>query len=223
MLPLALAATLVLGALPASADAVDAAVNSSRANPLPNRAPLEQVAAASAANQAASGRIGHTWLGGLTSYCSAAGEIVGAGGSVSAVFSAFRNSAVHWEQIVRPSWTAMGTAAVTGADGRVYVSVVFCTEAGAAPPAPPPAPEPTPTPTPAPTSPPSAPRPAPVAGSVPVAASPDFADVFLRLINGELDDLWQQAVDGVSISLVIGPSIFLPEEEWVSLSQPAVD
>ena len=221
-MPLALAVMLVLGALPAAADAVDAAVNASRSTPLPNRAPLEQVAATSAANQAASGQIGHTWLGGLTSVCSSAGEIVGAGSSVAAVFSAFNQSAVHREQIVRPSWTAMGTAAVTGADGRVYVSVVFCTEIGGAPP--PPAPPPPAPPPPTSTSPSPTARPAPrVAASVPVSPVVDFADVFLRLFNGELDDQWHRVMDGVTISLVVGPSIFLPESEWIAISAPAVD
>lgn len=224
MLPLALAVTLVLGALPASADAVDTAVNASRSSALPNRTPLEQVAAVSASNQAAAGAIGHTWLGGLTSFCSSAGEIVGAGNSVNAVFTAFRNSPVHWEQIIRRSWTAMGTAAVTGNDGRVYISVVFCTESGAAPA---PAPAPTPAPAPAPSNPapsPSAPRPSRVVAATPAPAPiADFADVFLRLINGELDELWSAALDDVSISLVVGPSIFLPEAEWIALASPAVD
>ncbi|MDR9450642.1 MAG: hypothetical protein RI637_05425, partial [Acidimicrobiia bacterium] len=55
--------------------------------------------------------------------------------NVAAVFSSFRQSPAHWAIITNPAWTAIGTGQATGATGTVYISVVFCDQAGSAPPA----------------------------------------------------------------------------------------
>lgn len=221
-LTIALAAVLAIGALPASADAVDTAVNSSRSTPLVNRPELESVAASSAARQAAAGSLSHTSLGGLTAVCSSAGEIVGVGSSIQVIFDSFRASPYHRDLLVSPAWTAMGTAAVTGGDGRIYVSVVFCTELNPSAPAPPPPPPPPPQPAPAPST---AGQTGVVSSAPSVSAGPviTFADVFRRLLSGELDDLWLSVLGAGSTLPQIGPGVFLPEALWFELTAPAVD
>ncbi len=190
----ALTATLVLLAVPAGADEVDSAVAAARGGGLPISSGPERVANASAAAQAAAGTLFHTDISGLG--CGAAAEIVGKGPSVSAIFSAFRQSAVHWTKLSDPSWTSMGTGLVTGGDGSLYVSVVFCRQDGAVAPgvAPPPAAlSPSPrssgrresTPAPSPPPPPPPPPPEPV----------------------DVD---------------IAPAPFLPVAEWHTLAGPAV-
>jgi hypothetical protein len=142
-----------IGALPASADAVDTAVAAARGGALAIQPEAEATANASAARQAANLTVSHASIGHMTSVCSRAAEIVGSGPSIELVFAGFRGSPSHWSKLSDPGWTSMGTGAVQGADGKLYVAVVFCESAGgssagpppqAAPPAPasPPAQEP---------------------------------------------------------------------------------
>lgn len=155
--PLAALLCLVLcfGALPASADAVDSAVAGARGSGLAIQSDAEATANSSAARQAGAQSVSHASIGHLTSVCSRAAEIVGAGPSIDLIFAGFRASPNHWSKLTDPGWTSMGTGVAEGADGRQYVSVVFCVGAGA--PAPDPAPAPTPSPAPAPSPAPSSP------------------------------------------------------------------
>jgi hypothetical protein len=117
----------------------------------------DQVAGASAAGQAAAGRLFHTNLSGLLGTCDSVGEVVGAGPDIPSVFSQFRKSPVHWSIITNRTWTAMGTGQAVGGDGLVYISVVFCSQNGGTV---------SPTPPPNPTVPkPAGPTPTPQAGS----------------------------------------------------------
>lgn len=156
---LLLCLALYLIALPASADAVDSAVAATRGSGLAIQGDAEATANASAARQAANGAISHASLGHLTSVCERAAEIVGAGPSIDMIFASFRASPNHLSKLLDPGWTSTGTGVATGADGKLYVAVVFCQSAAAAP-APPPAPAPAPAPPPAPT-----PQPAPAPAS----------------------------------------------------------
>lgn len=122
-------------ASPAFADEVAAHVAGARSGSLPVVASADQVAGASAASQAAAGRLYHADLSGLLGPCDSVGEVVGTGPNVAVVFSGFRDSPAHMSIITNPAWTAMGTGQATGADGRVYISVVFCDQAGSATPA----------------------------------------------------------------------------------------
>lgn len=215
------AVVTMLPALPAAADAVDSAVNGTRSGWLPNRAELEQVANASAARQAAAGAISHASLSPVTGICSSAGEIVGAGPSVQSVFDLFLKSATHRQLLLSNAWTAMGTGAVNGSDGKIYISVIFCTEfqpsGGSAPSAPPP---------PAPTSSPA--RSGVVAAAPRVVAPPPppvaaFGDVFFRLFTGELDDLWTAiTVTASSNAPGLAPTPFLSVEYWSVATAPAL-
>jgi hypothetical protein len=163
---------LCFGTLPASADAVDSAVAAARGGALGIQADAEATANASASRQATDQAISHASISHLTSVCSRAAEIVGAGPNVDLVFAGFRNSPNHWSKLTDPGWTSMGTGAVVGADGKVYVSVVFCEGAGGSPAPPPPAPSPAPPP---PADPPPAAAPVPTAA--PLAAPQPTAEV----------------------------------------------
>ena len=174
---LLLCLALSVTALPAGADAVDSAVAAIRGSGLAIQGDAEATANASASRQAANGSLSHASLGHLTSVCSRAAEIVGAGPSVDMIFAGFRSSPNHMSKLTDPGWTSMGTGIATGADGKLYVAVVFCQ--GAAAPAPPPpapaptpapAPSPTPTPTPAPSGP--APSTPPNVSSAPASPTP---------------------------------------------------
>lgn len=160
---------LCFGALPASADAVDSAVATARGGALSIQADAEATANASASRQAADQSISHASISHLTSVCARAGEIVGAGPNVDLVFAGFRNSPNHWSKLTDPGWTSMGTGAVVGADGKVYVSVVFCEGAGGSP-APPPDPAPAPSPPPPADPPPPPAEPPPATEAAPSAA-----------------------------------------------------
>ena len=94
--------------------------------------------------------VSHASIGHLTSVCSRAAEIVGSGPSIDLVFAGFRGSPTHWSVLSDPGWTSMGTASAQGADGKLYVAVVFCEGAGGSSAPPPPQ-----TPPPAPASPPA--------------------------------------------------------------------
>ena len=214
---LTLAAVLLLPAIPASADAVDTAVNGARSTPLPVRAEVESVARSSASNQAATGQLGHTSLSGLTGVCTAAGEIVGAGNSIPAIFELFLQSSTHRPLLLGSNWTAMGTGAVTGSDGRIYVSVVFCQETnpGSGVPEPPP--------TATPSNPPVA-----TSGTVQPALTPaeppmpSLDEVFYRLVTGDLAELWLEIVASSTTAPEVGPSLFLAPAYWTTLSTPAL-
>jgi len=91
------------------------------------------VAQRSATAQATSGRLSHTSLSSLLEVCSAAGEVVGSGPTVDAIFDAFRTSPTHWDIITAANWTSAGTGIAVGSDGAVYVSIVFCQDAAGAP------------------------------------------------------------------------------------------
>lgn len=231
VLAFTVAVVLVLPAVPAAADAVDSAVASTRGSALPNRAELEQVANASASRQAANLQIAHTSLSSLTSICSNAGEIVGAASSIQRVFELFMESGYHRDLLLSSTWTAMGTGAVTGTDGKIYVSVVFCRELG---PSSAPTPAPTPTPAPAPAAPPPPPTStatqtasvaAPVSPALAAPASPTypaFDEVLARLLDGDLVDLWLQSFDPSATSPTLGPSSFLPLAAWTTPTAPAL-
>jgi hypothetical protein len=129
---------LVISLLPATrvlADEIAAHVNSARSGSLPVVTMVDQVASASAAAQAAAGKVFHTDLSGLLGTCDSVGEVVGTGPHIPSVFSAFRTSASHWSIITDPAWTAIGTGQATDTAGTLYVSVVFCQQAGGATPA----------------------------------------------------------------------------------------
>lgn len=220
VLAFTVAVVLVLPAVPAAADAVDSAVASTRGSALPNRSELEQAANASASRQAANLQIAHTSVSPLTAICSNAGEIVGAGSSVQRVFELFMESGYHRELLLSSAWTAMGTGAVTGTDGRIYVSVVFCREfepTSAPAPAPAPAPQPPPTQTASVSSPVTR---APVAATAP--KYPAFDEVFARLLGGELEDLWLQSFSAFGSAPALGPSVFLPLAAWTAPTAPAL-
>jgi hypothetical protein len=193
-----LVCALVLASAPAVlADEVDAAVAAARGGGLPIRAEVEQTAVSSAATQASAGRLAHASLGHLLSICEAAGEVVGAGPDVAAVFDGFRQSSSHWSIITGSRWTAMGTGSAVGPDGLLYVSVVFCDEIGSTTPTTAPAPAPAPKP-----------APAPAPGSSAPAASASRPDP-------------QRA--GVTVSLLlVGPGPFAPTDEWSAANVPLV-
>ena len=150
-LVLSLALPLVVAA-PALADEVGAQVSGVRGAGLPILSAADQVAGSSAAAQAAAGKLFHVDLSGLLGVCDSVGEVVGAAADVRSVFAAFQQSSSHRSIITNPAWTAMGTGLATGADGAVYVSVVFCRQAATAAPPPTSAQAPAPTNTPAPTA-----------------------------------------------------------------------
>lgn len=191
--PIAVLLCLLLGfgALPASADAVDNAVAAARGAGLPIQSDAEWTANASASRQAADQNISHASLSHLTSVCTRAAEIVGSGPSVDLVFAGFRGSPNHWAKLSDPAWTSMGTGAVLGADGKVYVSVIFCEGAGGSS-TPPPAPAPAaPQPTAGSTTG-AASAPAASAGAAP-AASPevevDLVGLLTAILTTSLDSL----------------------------------
>lgn len=170
--------------------------------------------------------------------CSAAGEIVGAGSSIPPIFELFLQSGVHRPLLLSSQWTAMGTGAATASDGKIYVSVVFCTElnpaaSAPAPPAPPPPPPPASTPPPpairpatAPKSTSSAPASAPTSfRAAPVAPAPRlpaFDEVFYRLFTGDLSDRWVSLTAAGTGQPLLGPSLFLSPAYWTIPVGPAI-
>lgn len=124
---------LVIGvATPAAADELLTKVNAVRSNDLTSLAAAETLAQRSASSQAAAGQLAHTSLNSLLDECDAAGEVVGAGPSIVAIFDAFRDSPTHWNIITGANWTSAGTGVAVADDGTLYVSVVFCHEIGGA-------------------------------------------------------------------------------------------
>lgn len=153
--------------------------------------------------------------------CSSAGEIVGAGPSIGAIFDLFRASAAHAPLLTSSSWTAMGTAAVTGADGAIYVSVVFCIEF--TPPSSPATSPPPPPPSNATTRQVLVVRAGIAAAPVPaVPAMASFREVFLKLVMGELEEEWSTVVSQFVLAPRIGPSPFLAPADWPTTTIPAV-
>lgn len=191
----AFTATLALLAAPAGADEVDSAVAAARGGGLPISSGPERVANASAASQAAAGSLFHTDISGLG--CAAAAEIVGKGPSVSSIFSAFRQSGVHWAKLSDPSWTSMGTGLATGGDGNLYVSVVFCRQEGAVAP--------------------GASTPVP---ATPAPASPSPRSSGRREATPPPPPPPPPPPEPVDVD--IAPAPFLPVDEWHTLSGPAV-
>lgn len=128
---------LVVGvAGPAAADELLVKVNASRQASVTLLPAAETIAQRSAAAQATAGRLSHTSLNSLLEVCSAAGEVVGYGPTVDAIFDAFAASPTHWDIITAANWTSAGTGIAVGADGALYVSIVFCQGATDAPTAP---------------------------------------------------------------------------------------
>jgi hypothetical protein len=206
------AVALVLSAaLPARADDLGVAVNAVRNPDLIVDGTVDGFAQA-AANRIASGQsLVHSNLAPLLSTCSAAGEVIGYGPDVGTVMSAFVNSPAHWNVIQQSQWNAMGTGAASDSGGRLWVAVVFCTLPTAS--VPPPA-----------TAPPTtAPPPRAPAASAPTPAStttttteppPPTPLTFDRI--GPIVSL------GGTISLYLGASPFLPEEDWQVFAFPTV-
>ncbi len=212
--PIAALLCLVLcfGALPASADSVDAAVANARGGGLGIQADAEATANASAARQAANLAIGHASISHLTSVCSRAAEIVGAGPSVDLVFAGFRASPSHWSKLTDPGWTSMGTGMAQGSDGRLYISVVFCQGAGggssAPAPAPAPGPTPQPTPRPGPTGTPSTGSPAPTVE--PVQVEVDLVGLLTAILGTSLDSLTASDEADNPMASLLGGFVSLP-------------
>ncbi|MDH5372369.1 MAG: hypothetical protein OEX97_05450 [Acidimicrobiia bacterium] len=175
-------ALITLIALPAIADDLDSAVTSARGNSLPILSEAEALATASARAQAAAEKPFHADLSPLLGVCDSVGEVVGVGPNVERIFEAFAASGGHWSVITSSNWTSMGSGQTRGADGYLYVSVVFCQGDGVPSPTPTPTTPPTTATTVAATPVPSAPR----AASTPTA---DFLDPFDRelcpLLTGE--------------------------------------
>lgn len=204
--PIALvfALTMLLTAIPASADSVDAQVAASRGSSLPINGDLEWTANNSASSQAANLAIGHTSLGHLSSICARAAEIVGTGPSLDLIFAGFRNSGPHWSKLVDPGWTAMGAGVATGSDGALYVSVVFCEGAGGSTPPPPPPPPPEPAPAPSPTAPSVAPAaaPTPTVAPEPTPLSIDLVGLLSAVLTTSLDSLTTEDGDEDPIAAI---------------------
>ncbi len=113
-------------ALPAAADDLDSAVASARGGSLPTSSEAESLANASASAQAAAEKPFHADISSLLAVCDSVGEVVGFGPNIARIFEAFAGSSGHWSVITSSAWTSMGTGQVRGADGYLYVSVVFC-------------------------------------------------------------------------------------------------
>ncbi|MDF1597672.1 MAG: hypothetical protein P1T08_16455 [Acidimicrobiia bacterium] len=129
-----LAAVLIVSiALPAVADDLDSAVASARGSALSILSEAESIAVASARAQAAAENPFHADLNPLLGVCDSVGEVVGVGPNVGRIFEEFAASGSHWSLITAGNWTSMGTGQTRGADGYLYISVVFCE--GGVPPA----------------------------------------------------------------------------------------
>jgi hypothetical protein len=198
-------ASLMGLALPAYADDLGSAVNGVRNPDLPIDGVVDDFAQGAASRIANAGNLTHSNLGNLLGHCSAVGEVIGYGGDVGSIMTAFQNSSSHWSIISNGKWTAMGTGQVRDGNGTLWVSVVFCVVAAAAPPPPPPPPPP---------AAPAAPAPAAPAAAPPPPPKPTPPVLF-----------WKQgpflAGEG-TISVLFGASVFTPEAEWRLLHHPTV-
>jgi hypothetical protein len=203
-------AASVLGlATPAFADDLSSAVNAVRNPDLPVDGVVDEFAQSAANRIANAGDLTHSNISNLLGHCQAVGEVIGYGPDVSSIMNAFRASPSHWTIISNSKWTAMGTGAVRDGGGTLWVSVVFCVVANVAPPPPPP---------------PAAPAPvAPSAPSAPSTPPPPPPPPPPKPIPPVL--YWEQGPllnrEG-TISLLLGASPFIPEEEWRLLHHPTV-
>jgi hypothetical protein len=197
-------ASLMGLAVPAYADDLGAAVNGVRNPDLPIDGVVDDFAQRAASRIASAGTLTHSNIGNLLGHCSAVGEVIGYGGDIGSIMTAFRNSSSHWSIISSSKWTAMGTGQVRDGSGTLWVSVVFCVVAGAAPPPPPP---------------PAAPAPAAPAPAAQTAAPPPPPKPIPPVL------FWKQgpflAGEG-TISVLFGASVFTPEAEWRLLHHPTV-
>lgn len=168
---------------------------------LPRNGALDGIARAQAVRMADRGDIYHN--PNLSADADAAGldwqrlgENVGTGPDVQSIHDAFVASPNHYDNMIWPTYNAIGVGVVPGGDGRIYIAHVFAELVQAAPaPAPAQAPAPaTQAPAPPPTSAAPASRPAPVLAAVPTpeARSPEpnaleGGVVNLRLVFGVTD------------------------------------
>ena len=216
-----LVALSMLAALPARADELASAINNARGSALAVDGMVDSFAQAAAQRIAIGQSLVHSNLGPLLGPCTAAGEVIGYGPDVASVMNAFAGSPGHWSTINQSKWNAMGTGLAVDSSGVLWVAVVFCTLAAPAPaPAPPPPPAPAPVPTPAP-APAPAPTPAPVPAPAPVVTPatpepPALATYVLRIIGPFI------TTDG-TVSMVMGASSFLPEEDWRIFRFPSIN
>lgn len=199
-----LVALSMLAALPARADDLASAINNARGSALAVDGSVDAFAQAAAQRIAAGQGLVHSDLGPLLGPCSAAGEVIGFGPDIASVMKAFAGSPGHWSTINQSKWNAMGTGLTVDASGTVWIAVVFCTLANAPAPAPTPAPAPAPAP---------ATEPAPV---VAAPAPPALATTVLRIIGPFI------TTDG-TVSMVMGASSFLPEEDWRVFRFPSIN
>ena len=200
-------ASLMGLAVPAYADDLGAAVNAVRNPDLPIDGVVDGFAQQAANRIANAQNLTHSNIGNLLGHCSAVGEVIGYGGDIGSIMTAFRNSSSHWSIISNSKWTAMGTGQVRDASGTLWVSVVFCVLAAA--PSPPPA-------APAPAPAPAAPAPAQSAPPPPPPPPPKPTPPVL---------FWKQGpflVGEGTISVLFGASVFTPEEDWRLLHHPTV-
>lgn len=159
---------------------------------LPRQGDLDGMARAQAVRMAERGDIYHN--PNLSSDADAAGlewrrlgENVGVGPDVRSIHDAFVASPHHYDNMIWPSYNAIGVGIVPGEDGRIYIAHVFAELAAAVQPtqAPPPPPPPTQAP-PSPTQ--APPRPTPVQTAVPTPEprSPDPNALEGGVVNLEL-------------------------------------
>ena len=220
-----LVALSMLVALPARADELASAINNARGSGLVIDGTVDGFAQAAAQRIATSQTLVHSNLAPLLGPCTAAGEVIGYGPDVGTVMNAFTASPGHWSTINQSKWNAMGTGLAIDARGVSWVAVVFCTLAAPAPqPAPAPAPArvptaPAPAPAPAPAQAPApapSPQPEPVVPEPATPQPPDLATTVLRIFGPFI------TTDG-TVSMVMGASSFLPEEDWRVFRFPSIN
>lgn len=96
------------------------------APPLYEDAALDGFANAWTSHIAQTGSLAHNpALGSAPGYWVQAGENVGDGVDVDAIFTGFANSAEHYSNMVNPRYSVVGVATQTDSSGRVWVTVDF--------------------------------------------------------------------------------------------------
>jgi len=196
----------MLAALPARADEVGSAINNARGSALVIDWTVDGFAQAAAQRIATSQSLVHSNLGSLLGPCTAVGEVMGYGPDVASVVSSFAGSPSHWSTITQSKWNAMGTGLAIDSKGVLWIAVVFCDPAAA--------PAPAPAPPPAPPAP--APAPAPVVSEPVTPEPPVVATPVIRIIGPFI------TTDG-TVSMVMGASPFLAEEDWRAFSTPSIN
>jgi hypothetical protein len=197
----------MLVALPARADELASAINNARGSGLAVDGTVDSFAQAAAQRIAIGQSLVHSNLGSLLGPCTAVGEVIGYGPDIASVMNAFAGSPGHWSTINQSKWNAMGTGLAVDSSGVLWIAVVFCTLATS--PAPAPAPVPVPAPVPA-------PAPAPVVSQPATPEPPALATSVLRIIGPFI------TTDG-TVSMVMGASSFLPEEDWRMFRFPSIN